>query len=92
MTKFQILRKETLNSTLNSNLLGGYVHMGNKEYYKGKWENGFPNGHGTMTYPNGSDYTGHFSNGKQHGQGRYKVLKILLMKGHLKTIYSNKVQ
>ena len=34
-----------------------------------------------MIHANGSVYTGHFSNGKQHGQGRYKSPENLTYEG-----------
>ena len=37
--------------------------------YVGETKNGFPNGKGTHTLPNGDKYIGEFWNGKRHGQG-----------------------
>jgi len=31
--------------------------------YEGEWKNGFPNGQGTETYPNGGKYVGEFKDG-----------------------------
>jgi len=46
--------------------------FGDKEthpVYKGDVENGFPNGQGTLTSPDGIKYIGEFKDGKPHGQG-----------------------
>ena len=32
--------------------------------YEGEWKNGFPNGHGTMNFPNGDMYVGEWKDGK----------------------------
>ena len=37
--------------------------------YVGEIKNGKPNGHGTLTKPEGSKYVGKFNDGKYHGQG-----------------------
>jgi len=39
--------------------------------YEGYIVNGFPNGQGTTTYPDGSKYIGEWKNGKYNGQGTY---------------------
>ena len=43
----------------------------NKDYskYEGEIKNGFPNGHGTDTLPDGQKYVGEFKDGQYHGQG-----------------------
>ncbi len=48
--------------------------FGDKEthpVYKGDVENGFTNGQGTLTSPDGIKYIGEFKDGKPHGQGTY---------------------
>tara|TARA_B100000945_G_scaffold303867_1_gene288839 strand:+ start:590 stop:1033 length:444 start_codon:yes stop_codon:yes gene_type:complete len=39
--------------------------------YKGKVENGVPNGLGYLIYPNGSRYLGSWKKGKMNGQGSF---------------------
>ena len=39
--------------------------------YVGKIENGKPNGHGTLTSPDGDKYEGEWKDGEKHGQGTY---------------------
>ena len=39
--------------------------------YVGEIKNGKPNGHGTLTKPEGSIYVGEFKDGKYHGQGTF---------------------
>ena len=43
----------------------------NNPQYKGKVENGKPNGLGIMTVPDGSKYVGEWKNGKYNGQGTF---------------------
>ena len=49
-----------------------WMELGDKQthsVYKGQVENGKPNGHGTLTTPNGGKYVGGWKNGRPHGQG-----------------------
>jgi len=39
--------------------------------YEGDVENGKPNGHGTLTSPDGDKYEGEWKDGEKHGQGTY---------------------
>ena len=43
--------------------------------YEGYIVNGFPNGQGTTTYPDGSKYIGQWKDGLYHGQGTYTYAK-----------------
>ena len=43
----------------------------NNGKYVGKIENGKPNGHGTLTSPEGDKYEGEWKDGEKHGQGTY---------------------
>ena len=39
--------------------------------YKGNIENGVPNGHGFIIFPDGNMYVGGWKDGKYNGQGTY---------------------
>ena len=61
--------------------------FGDKEthpVYKGDVENGFPNGQGTLTSPDGIKYIGEFKDGKPHGQGTYTFTSGSKYTGELK--------
>lgn len=45
-----------------------------KDKYDGRFKNGLPDGYGTYTYSNGSVYEGYFSEGKKHGNGKYRAI------------------
>ncbi len=49
----------------------GVVSENNMDYwkYEGEIKNGFPNGQGTSTYPDGGNYIGNHTDGQQSGQG-----------------------
>jgi len=52
---------------------GWYKGGDEKKHWKyvGEIKNGKPNGHGTLTKPEGSKYVGEFKDGKYHGQGTF---------------------
>jgi hypothetical protein len=43
--------------------------VGTQAKYEGDILTGFPEGHGTLTFPSGSEYVGYFKDSKFHGQG-----------------------
>ena len=49
--------------------------------YTGGLLNGFPDGHGTLIYDNGTIYKGDFENGKKHGFGRLHIPERYTYKG-----------
>ena len=49
---------------------GDIVNLDGGVKYQGKLLNGLPNGHGTLTWPNGDFYEGSFKLGKRHGYGK----------------------
>ena len=42
----------------------GEYHWNDGRVYKGQWENEKRNGHGTLTYPDGTKKTGEWKDGK----------------------------
>ena len=40
--------------------------------YKGKFENGLPEGHGVMVWASGDEWEGEFQQGRVHGQGVFR--------------------
>ena len=49
----------------------GSIFFANGERYEGDIKNARAKGQGTMTFLDGSVYTGAWNKGKQHGQGKY---------------------
>jgi hypothetical protein len=54
---------------------GGTIWRSDGRIYKGEWlvvegQNELPSGTGTMTWPDGRQYAGHFMNGKMDGVGK----------------------
>ena len=57
--------------------------------YVGEIKNGKPNGHGTLTKPEGSKYVGEFKDGKYHGQGTLTLTNGTRYEGEWKDGFVN---
>ena len=57
--------------------------------YVGEIKNGKPNGHGTLTKPEGSKYVGKFNDGKYHGQGTLTLTNGTRYEGEWKDGFVN---
>jgi hypothetical protein len=45
------------------------ISLQSEPRYKGDWKNGYPEGHGVYTWPDGSKYDGQWKDGKANGYG-----------------------
>ena len=70
---------------------GWYKGGGEKKDWKyvGEIKNGKPNGHGTLTKPEGSKYVGEFKDGKYHGQGTLTLTNGTRYEGEWKDGFVN---
>ena len=51
----------------------GFENEDNRDFskYEGEIKNGFPNGQGILTFPDGERYVGEYKDGERNGQGTY---------------------
>ena len=59
----------------------GVGEKGTHHEYKGKVENGVPNGQGILTAPDGRKYVGDFKDGIPYGQGTFTFLDVWKYQG-----------
>jgi clan AA aspartic protease (TIGR02281 family) len=73
MSIFAMAQESELPSCVGSDVAIWHDCQGNLQYqtgvYVGDFHNGQPNGHGTLTLPNGAKYVGEFKDGKRNGRG-----------------------